>query len=153
MVLAAADCQLAGRYLLVRAACVVKVIDFGIARAAGDGADDPADAATGTAAYLSPEQAIGQPATAARDVYGLGVVAYECLAGRRPFIGEHPIVVALAHLLQAPPPLPEDVPAGMRALVAQAMAKQPGRRPADASLLGQRLLALRDGRILDWDAA
>jgi serine/threonine-protein kinase len=45
-------------------------------------------------AYLSPEQAVGQPATAASDVYGLGVVAYECPAGQRPFTGEHPIAVA-----------------------------------------------------------
>jgi serine/threonine protein kinase len=76
----------------------------------------------GTAGYLSPEQASGQPATAASDLYALGVVAYECLAGRRPFTGEHPIAVALGHLLQPPPPLPEDVPGVVRGLVAQAMA-------------------------------
>jgi serine/threonine-protein kinase len=140
--------------LLVGGDGVVKVIDFGIAQASWEPAGDHADATSGTVAYLSPEQAVGQPATAASDIYGLGVVAYECLAGRRPFTGEHPIAVALAHLLQAPPPLPADLPVAVRALVAQAMAKQPECRPADASLFGQQLLALRNGvRGADLDAA
>jgi eukaryotic-like serine/threonine-protein kinase len=98
--------------LLLRADGVVKVIDFGVAQPLGE----QADAASGTVGYLAPQQAVGQPATAASDIYGLGVVAYECLAGRRPFTGEHPIAVALAHLLQAPPPLPDDIPAAVRAL-------------------------------------
>jgi serine/threonine protein kinase len=147
-------CDVKPGNLLVRRDGVVKVIDFGIARAPGEQAGDGADAASGTVAYLSPEQAVGKPATAASDVYGLGVVAYECLAGRRPFAGEHPIAVALAHLLQVPPPLPADVPAAVQALVAQAMAKQPGCRPSDASLFGRQLLALRNGlHTLDLDAA
>jgi hypothetical protein len=73
------------------------------------------------------------------------VVAYECLAGRRPFTGKHPIAVALAHLLQPPPPLPEDVPERVGGLVAQAIAKQPTRRPPDASMFGYQLLRLRNG--------
>jgi serine/threonine protein kinase len=129
--------------LLVRPDGMVKVIDFGVAQALGPRACDQRDGLFGTAGYLSPEQATGQPVTPASDIYALGVVAYECLAGRRPFTGDHPIAVALAHLLQAPPPLPDDVPAAVRALVARAMAKDPKRRPADASLFGRRLLALR----------
>jgi serine/threonine protein kinase len=122
----------------------VKVTDFGVAQALGQGQGDQNELMLGTAGYLSPEQATGRPATAASDLYALGVVAYECLAGRRPFTGEHPIAVALAHLLQPPPPLPEDVPEQVRALVAQAMAKQPTRRPPDASVFGYQLLSLRE---------
>jgi serine/threonine-protein kinase len=123
----------------------VKVTDFGVAQPLGQGQGDEGELLVGTAGYLSPEQAAGQPATAASDLYGLGVVAYECLAGRRPFTGEHPIAVALAHLLQPPPPLPKEVPGAVRGLVAQAMAKQPTRRPPDASSFGHQLLSLRNG--------
>jgi eukaryotic-like serine/threonine-protein kinase len=130
--------------LLVGPDGMVKVTDFGVARALGQGQGDQRELLVGTAGYLSPEQASGQPATAVSDLYALGVVAYECLAGRRPFTGEHPIAVALAHLLQAPPPLPEDIPGKVRALVAQAMAKQPTRRPPDASVFGDQLLSLRE---------
>jgi len=129
--------------LLVGPDGTVKVTDFGVAQVLGQGQGDQGELLVGTAGYLSPEQATGQPATAASDLYALGVVAYECLAGRRPFTGEHPIAVALAHLLQPPPPLPEDVPGEVRALVAQAMAKQPTRRPPDASRFGHQLLELR----------
>jgi eukaryotic-like serine/threonine-protein kinase len=140
--------------LLVRPDGLVKVTDFGVAQALGSQAGDQHDGLLGTAGYLSPEQATGQPATPASDIYALGVVAYECLAGRRPFTGGHPIAVALAHLLQAPPPLPDDVPTPVRALVAQAMAKDPRHRPGDASLFGHKLLALRRGlEVLKLDAA
>ena len=131
--------------LLVGPDGTVKVTDFGVDQPLGEGQNDQGELMLGTAGYLSPEQASGQPATAASDLYALGVVAYECLAGRRPFTGEHPIAVALAHLLQPPPPLPEDVPRVVRALVAQAMAKQPTHRPQDASMLGHQLLSLRNG--------
>jgi eukaryotic-like serine/threonine-protein kinase len=128
--------------LLVCPDGTVKVTDFGVAQALGQGQGDHDELMCGTAGYLSPEQATGQPATAASDLYALGVVAYECLAGRRPFTGEHPIAVALGHLLQRPPPLPDDVPAQVRVLVAQAMAKQPTCRPPDASVFGHHLLSL-----------
>src|SRR5829696_608992 len=129
--------------LLVGPDGTVKVTDFGVAQALGQGDHD--ELMLGTAGYLSPEQATGQPATAASDLYALGVVAFECLAGRRPFTGEHPIAVALAHLLQPPQPLPDDVPRELQELVAQAMAKQPTRRPPDASVFGHQLLSLRNG--------
>jgi serine/threonine-protein kinase len=130
--------------LLVGVDGVVKVTDFGVAQVLGQCPWDDGDAVVGTVGYLSPEQAVGQPATPASDVYALGVVAYECLAGRRPFRAEHPVAVALGHLLDAPPPLPDDVPAVVAALVGWAMAKEPKRRPAGAAVLGHHLLALRE---------
>jgi eukaryotic-like serine/threonine-protein kinase len=138
-------CDLKPANLLICPDGTVKVTDFGVAQALGQGQGDQRELLMGTAGYLSPQQATGQPATPASDLYALGVVAYECLAGRRPFTGEYPIAVALAHLLQPPPPLPEDVPVAVRALVAQAMAKQPTRRPPDASSFGHQLLGLRSG--------
>jgi serine/threonine-protein kinase len=129
--------------LLIRPDGVVKVTDFGVAQALGQDPYEQDDAITGTAGYLAPEQAVGQRATPASDIYALGVVAYECLAGRRPFTGDHPIAVALAHLLQPPPPLPDDVPGLVRALIMRAMAKEPNRRLGDASVLAHQLLVLR----------
>src|SRR5690606_24157816 len=85
------------------------------------------------AGYLSPEQADGRPATAASDIYALGVGAYQCLAGRRPFEGDNPIEVAMRHLREEPPPLPPDIPPPVRAVVSPALAKDPPqRRPPPA---------------------
>ena len=75
----------------------VKVTDFGIARATDDIPLTTTGTVLGTSYYLSPEQTAGHPATSASDVYALGIVAYECLAGRRPFQDTNPVAVALAH--------------------------------------------------------
>ena len=123
--------------LLIRRDGVVKVTDFGIARTIGEAPRSEIGLVVGTAAYLSPEQVACQPATPVSDVYALGVVAYECLAGRRPFTGEHPVALALAHRGHRPPPLPPDVPEPVRALVEQAMAKDARTRPPALALAGQ----------------
>ena len=107
----------------------VKVMDFGIARAVAAGNTLTRTAAVlGTAAYLSPEQAQGERADQRSDVYSLGAVLYEMLAGRPPFEGTNPIVVAAKHVREDPVP-PADVrpgiPPGLQDVVLRAMAKRP----------------------------
>jgi len=113
----------------------VKVLDFGIASAAGDTTLTTGDL-LGTAAYLAPERALGHRATAAADVYALGVVLYELLAGRRPFEAGSDIELAMAHINADPVPLPLVAPSAPPSLVAaceQAMAKDPAARPPSAA--------------------
>jgi serine/threonine-protein kinase len=129
--------------LLVTPDRVVKITDFGIARAAQGISLTETGQVMGTPQYLSPEQAQGRAATPASDVYSLGVVAFECLAGHRPYVAETPVATALAHLRDPVPELPEDVPADLAAVVRRAMAKSPEDRFADARELAA---ALRDPR-------
>ena len=138
--------------LLVRPDGVVKVTDFGIARATNAVPITRTGTMVGTAYYMSPEQASGAPVTPASDVYSLGVVAYECLAGRRPFPGDNAVAVATAHLHDPAPPLPDHLPAQVRALVSRAMEKDPSRRPAHAGELGRTALGLRSALSAGSDA-
>jgi eukaryotic-like serine/threonine-protein kinase len=114
--------------LLVRPDGTLVLTDFGIARSAATSQLTATGAVLGTASYISPEQAIGRGATPLSDVYALGVVAYECLAGRRPFEGDNPVEIALRHQQDAPPPLPADIPAAVRDVVMRALAKDPAHR-------------------------
>jgi serine/threonine-protein kinase len=128
--------------LLVTADDVVKITDFGIARAAGEVSLTTTGQVLGAAAYLSPEQVRGRPATPASDVYTLGVVLHECLTGARPFSGANLVDVARAHLDREPPPLPTTVPDALRIVTVAAMAKVPADRPASAAELAARLRAI-----------
>jgi serine/threonine-protein kinase len=125
--------------LLVTPDRTVKITDFGIARAAEGMSLTETGQVMGTPQYLSPEQAQGGTATPASDVYSLGVVAFECLAGHRPFIAETPVATALAHLRDPVPELPDDVPADLAAVVRRAMAKSPEDRFANAAELAAAL--------------
>jgi serine/threonine-protein kinase len=120
----------------------VKVTDFGIARATNSVPLTQTGAIMGTAFYISPEQASGRPVTPASDIYSLGIVAYECLSGRRPFEGDTPVNVALAQVSQEPPALPDELPGPVRELVMRMLAKDPAARPGDAGELGRAALAL-----------
>ena len=84
----------------------VKLTDFGIARAVDGSGQTQTGEVLGTPHYLSPEQALGEPATGASDLYALGVVAHELLTGRRPFDRGTPVATALAQVHDPPPPLP-----------------------------------------------
>ncbi len=130
--------------LLITSEGQVKITDFGIARAALAAHLTQSGMVMGTAQYVSPEQATARPITTATDIYSLGVVGYECLAGRPPFTAETPIALALAHVHKPPPPLPDDVPAPVAALIGQMLAKEPSGRPASARMVADRAIALRD---------
>ncbi len=96
----------------------------------------------GTAQYLSPEQAVGRPATASSDLYSLGIVAYESLAGHRPFTGPTAVDIAVAHVNDPVPPLPRSVSRPVADLVLELLAKDPADRPPSADALARRLDAL-----------
>jgi serine/threonine-protein kinase len=129
--------------ILVTPEGVVKITDFGIARATNSVPLTQTGAIMGTAYYISPEQASGQSVTPSSDVYSLGIVAYECLTGRRPFAGDTPVSVALAQVSQEPPALPLELPPSVRELVMRMLAKDPAARPVSAGDLGREALALR----------
>jgi len=125
--------------ILVTPDGTVKLTDFGIARAVDGAGQTLTGEVLGTPHYLSPEQALGEAATGASDLYALGIVAHELLTGRRPFDKGTPVATALAQVNEPPPPLPPHVPPGLRSLIEQCLAKKPGDRPASARELGERL--------------
>lgn len=123
--------------LLVRPNGTLVLTDFGIARSDLVAQLTAAGSVLGTASYISPEQATGAVATPSSDVYALGVVAYQCLSGRRPFEGDNPLDIALRHVRDTPRALPADIPSQVRAVVERAMAKDPADRwPSAAALAG-----------------
>jgi serine/threonine-protein kinase len=140
--------------LMVTGDGVVKITDFGIARGGGSATMTQTGQVMGTAQYVSPEQATGRRITPASDLYSLGVVAYECLAGMPPFAADTPIALALMHVREDPPPLPADVPPAVRGLVSAMLAKEPDDRPAGAHEVAEQAhrLRLSGGGALGADA-
>src|SRR5262245_24758998 len=130
--------------LLLAPGGTVKITDFGIAHTIGSAPLTTTGELIGTPGYLAPERAMGEQATPASDLYSLGMLAYECLAGAPPFRGT-PLEVALAHRDRPLPPLPPSVGVGVAALVMRLAAKDPARRPNDAAEVMVWAGMLRDG--------
>jgi eukaryotic-like serine/threonine-protein kinase len=121
----------------------VKITDFGIAHVAGSVPVTRTGIVMGTPAYLAPERVSGASATPAADLYSLGVVAYECLAGAAPFAGK-PLEVAVAHRDLPLPPFPHPVPAEVAQLIGEMTTKDPAARPASAQQVATRASQLHE---------
>ena len=128
--------------LLLASSGTVKITDWGISQAIDSVPGTVTGIVPGTAEYLAPERIAGAQAAPAGDLYALGVVAYECLAGAPPFVGESPDV-ACAHRDHPVPPLPGSVPADVSALVMQLVAKDPAGLPGSAAEVAQQAGRLR----------
>src|SRR5215207_10130539 len=125
-----------------------KVADFGIARAGSSATISRMGSVMGTAGYMSPEQALGKPATPKSDLYSLGVVLYEALTGELPYTADNPIAVSMKHVndpLRPPIELNPRIPRGMNALVTKLLAKDPEDRYADADELAHDLWRVNRG--------
>jgi eukaryotic-like serine/threonine-protein kinase len=117
----------------------VKVTDFGIARAASSSTMTRTGSILGTAHYISPEQAMGEPVGPASDLYSLGVVLYEMLTGELPYDADTPLGIAMKHVnghLRPPQAIDPSIPAGINAITCRLLAKDPEDRYAsDAELI------------------
>src|SRR5439155_12635728 len=119
-----------------------KLADFGIARITGGDTITETGTVMGTAAYISPEQASGEPAGPPSDVYSFGVLLYRMLTGRLPFESDSPVELAQMHVRAEPPAIEltrPDVPPELAALAMESLAKDPRQRPADGAALAARL--------------
>ncbi|HWM91181.1 MAG TPA: LpqB family beta-propeller domain-containing protein [Thermoanaerobaculia bacterium] len=132
--------------LMVTSDGVVKILDFGIAKLAGEAGLTRTGGTVGTPAYMSPEQMKGEGVDGRSDLWSLGVVLYEMVTGRRPFLGDHES--ALQHAIQTGEPEPlaklrPDAPPEVERIVRLLLAKDPARRypTADAAVADLRLLA------------
>src|SRR5690606_15969791 len=127
--------------LLIRPDGRVVLTDFGVARMMGADRLTAPGEIFGTPSYLAPEQVNGGVIGPAVDIYALGVVAYECLTLRPPFVSDSPVGVALMQARDEPPPLPASIPEPVRRVVMRALAKDPGLRWESAAAMAEAALA------------
>ncbi len=121
----------------------VKVGDFGVARLAEGSSDGAVATVVGTPRYMAPEQARGLPTTPATDVYSVGIVLYEMLAGQPPFTGTSAVELALCHLQDSPPPLPPDTPRVLAEVIDRALAKKAEKRFPEGGAMADALARAR----------
>lgn len=136
--------------VLIHADGHVKVADFGIARMTGGATIGKGDTVVGSVHYSSPEQATGSVVEAASDLYSTGVVMYEMLTGRVPFVGDTPVAVAMQHIQDAPPPIADfapETPAAVIAVVMKAMEKNPKNRFQTAREMAEALMLAKNGQL------
>jgi eukaryotic-like serine/threonine-protein kinase len=134
--------------ILLTAKGEAKVGDFGIARGASAITLSETGSVMGTVSYMSPEQAMGEPATPRSDLYALGVVLYEAITGGLPYTADNPIAVSMKHVnepLRPPKEVNPAIPDDMNALVVTLLAKNPEDRYADATQLADDLWKVRRG--------
>nr|WP_255216250.1 serine/threonine-protein kinase [Pseudenhygromyxa sp. WMMC2535] len=125
--------------------CFAKVLDFGVAKL--EGSDITRSGAMfGTPQYMSPEQLRGESLDGRSDLYSLGVLLFEMLAGELPFASPTAVGFITAHLHESPPALPGSVPKGLAQVVMHLLAKEPGERPDSAEAVAEELSAVLGGR-------
>lgn len=134
--------------ILITATGQVKITDFGVSKAADSAPVTRTGMVMGTAHYIAPEQALGQAAEPASDVYSLAVCGYECLAGYRPFRSENAVTVAMMHIRDMPPPLPADVVGAVRTLIEATLIKDPRQRYRNGGEFAAAVTAARHGQPL-----
>jgi eukaryotic-like serine/threonine-protein kinase len=127
---------------------LLKILDFGLAKSLTNETTSlvtQTDALLGTPLYMPPEQILGNPSDQRADLYSLGCILYQMVAGRPPFIGENINVVLGAHIREQPPPLPAGVHPGLAVVIQRLMRKDPLERPASAGLVHVTLSAIATG--------
>ena len=141
-----------GGNILITPSGQVKVTDFGIARAFGGGDElTQTGSVMGTATYFSPEQAQGKPVDPRSDLYSLGVVLFEMVTGRPPFVGESPVAIAYKHVQEMPPrptSLNPAIPKPLEVIIARLLAKNPDQRYPSAEEVRADLRRFREGQPL-----
>ncbi|MGK2348999.1 serine/threonine-protein kinase [Actinomyces sp. W5033] len=125
--------------ILINREGLAKLTDFGISTGVHQRPLTATGMVMGTAQYLAPEQAMGNMATPAGDLYALGVIGYEALVGRRPFTGATQVDIAFAHVNQDVPPMPDSVPPEVRKIIMELLEKRPEARPRSAREVARRL--------------
>ena len=125
--------------ILINREGLAKLTDFGISTGVNQRPLTATGMVMGTAQYLAPEQAMGNMATAAGDLYALGIIAYEALVGHRPFTGTTQVDIAFAHVNEPVPPLPASIPVEVSNMVMDLLAKKPADRPRTAREVARRL--------------